>query len=284
MDYLDIDLPESALTKQRILMLDILANNDWKRPIYFSGGSFDKAEYLWLKDYLQLDGLVYKLVPIKTENQSPFEMGRIDTDLMYRIVNTWEWGNSSDLDIYHDPQTRSQGLSFRSNLARLSEQLIEEGKIDKAKDIIDMAMTQMPFERFGFYTFVEPFFDGYYKVGEQQKARELFEKLKKVYQERLSYYAGIPRDEQYSKIEDILTNLEAYQRIVFILSDNKDLEFSEKESLILKEYIGLFDDFVDDSDDYYEEPIGGPDPDLLDSVPLDTIPEATDSTPVDQAP
>ena len=283
-DYLDIDLPESALTKQRILMLDILANNDWKRPIYFSGGSFDKAEYLWLKDYLQLDGLVYKLVPIKTENQSPFEMGRIDTDLMYRIVNTWEWGNSSDLDIYHDPQTRSQGLSFRSNLARLSEQLIEEGKIDKAKDIIDMAMTQMPFERFGFYTFVEPFFDGYYKVGEQQKARELFEKLKKVYQERLSYYAGIPRDEQYSKIEDILTNLEAYQRIVFILSDNKDLEFSEKESLILKEYIGLFDDFVDDSDDYYEEPIGGPDPDLLDSVPLDTIPEATDSTPVDQAP
>ncbi|MEO0573536.1 MAG: DUF2723 domain-containing protein [Bacteroidota bacterium] len=275
-DYMDIDLPESALTKQRILMLDILANNDWKRPIYFSGGSFDNAEYLWLKDYLQLDGLVYKLVPIKTENQSPFEMGRIDTDLMYDIVSKWEWGNSSDLDIYHDPQTRSQGLSFRSNLARLSEQLIDEGNIEKAKDIIDMAMTQMPFERFGFYTFVEPFFDGYYKVGEQEKARALFEKLKKVYQERLSYYAGIPRDEQYAKIEDILTNLEAYQRIVFILSDNKDLEFSEKESLILKEYIGLFDDFVEDGDDYYEEPIE-PDPDLLDSIPLDTLPEGKDT-------
>jgi hypothetical protein len=280
-DYIDIDLPENALTKQRILMLDILANNDWKRPIYFSGGSFDNAEYLWLKDYLQLDGLVYKLVPIKTENKSPFEMGRIDTDLMYNIVRKWEWGNSSDLNIYHDPQTRSQGLSFRSNLARLSEQLIDEGKIDKAKDIIDMAMTHMPLERFGFYTFVEPFFDGYYKVGEQEKARALFEKLKKVYQERLEYYAGIPRDEQYAKIEDILTNLEAYQRIVFILSDNKDLEYSEKESLILKDYIGLFDDFVDDSEDYYEESFGA-DPDLLDSVPLDTIPEVEDSLLVER--
>ena len=279
-DYIDIDLPESALTKQRILMLDILANNDWKRPIYFSGGSFDQAEYLWMKDYLQLDGLVYKLVPIKTKNRSPFEMGRIDSDLMYDIVSNWEWGNSSDLDIYHDPQTRSQGLSFRSNLARLSEQLIDEGKIEKAKDIINMAMTHMPFERFGFYTFVEPFLDGYYKVGAQQKARELFEKLKKVYQERLEYYAGIPRDEQYAKIEDILTNLEAYQRIVFILSDNKDLDFSEKESLILKEYIGLFDDFVADSE--YDEEFLEPDPDLMDSVPLDTTTNTNDSLLIEQ--
>ena len=280
-DFIDIDLPESALTKQRILMLDILANNDWKRPIYFSGGSFDDAEYLWLKDYLQLDGLVYKLVPIKTENRSPFDMGRIDSDLMYNIIKKWEWGNSSDLDIYHDTQTRSQGLSFRSNLARLSEQMIEEGKIDKAKDVIDMAMTHMPFERFGFYTFVEPFLDSYYKVGEQGKARELFEKLKKVYQERLSYYAGIPRDEQYAKIEDILTNLEAYQRIVFILSDNKDLEYAEKESLTLKEYISLFDDFVDDGEGYYEEPLQ-PDPEVMDSVPQDTSSTVEDSTLAEQ--
>ena len=159
--------------------------------------------------------------------------------------------------------------------------MIEEGKIDKAKDVINMAMTYMPLERFGFYTFVEPFLDGYYKVGEQEKARQLFEKLKKVYQERLKYYASIPRDEQYAKIEDILTNLEAYQRIVFILSDNKDLEYSEKESLILKEYIGLFDDFVDDSEEYYEESLE-PDPDMLDSVPLDTIPKVEDSLLVQQ--
>jgi hypothetical protein len=46
-------------------MLDIVANNNWKRPIYF-GGAFDPEDYLWMKDYLQLDALVYKLVPIKT--------------------------------------------------------------------------------------------------------------------------------------------------------------------------------------------------------------------------
>ena len=96
-------------------------------------------------------------------------MGRIDTDLMYDIVSKWDWGNSGSDKIYHDPQTRSQGLSFRSNLARLMETLIAENKIDKAKNIIEMAMTNMPVEHYGFYAFVEPFVDGYFKVGENGK-------------------------------------------------------------------------------------------------------------------
>ncbi|MEN1783631.1 MAG: DUF2723 domain-containing protein [Bacteroidota bacterium] len=264
LDYIDIDLPESALTKQRILMLDVIANNDWKRPIYFSGGSFDNAEYIWMKDYLQLDGLVYKLVPIRTKNESPFEMGRIDTDLMYDIVKEWEWGNASDPDIYHDPQTRSQGLSFRSNLARLSEQLIKEQKIDKAKAVIDMAMTHIPFEHFSFYAFLEPFLDGYYKVGEQEKARSLFKKLKGVYQDRLEYYADVPKDEQYQNFEAILTDLEAYQRLIYILSDNQDTELFKKEDKILDDYIALFDRFVDND----------PEPQITPPL-IETTPETT---------
>ncbi|WP_350284931.1 DUF2723 domain-containing protein [uncultured Croceitalea sp.] len=287
LDYIDIDLPESALPKNRILMLDIIANNDWKRPIYFSGGSFDNAEYIWMKEYLQLDGLVYKLVPIKTKNSSPFEMGRIDTELMYNIVKKWEWGNASSHDIYHDPQTRSQGLSFRSNLARLMEQLIAEEKIEKAKDVIEITMTNTPFEYFGFYAFVEPFLDGYYKVGEQQKARALFEKLKKVYQERLDYYAGIPRDEQFEKLEDILTDMEAYRRNIDILIRNRDRDFAEKETLIFNEYIDKFSNFIGEDDQEYLSNPDRVDPDLqdsmvLDSVPLDTIPASEDGAIIEE--
>nr|WP_299214842.1 DUF2723 domain-containing protein [uncultured Allomuricauda sp.] len=279
-DFIDIDLPQSALPKNRILMLDLIANNDWKRPIYFSGGSFDKAEYIWMKDYLQLDGLVYKLVPIKTKNQSSFEMGRVDSDLMYDIVKKWDWGNSGSADIYHDPQTRSQGLSFRSNLARLMETLIAENKIDKAKNIIEMSLTNMPVEQYGFYAFVEPFVDGYYKVGETEKARALFEKLKKVYQERLEYYSGIPLDEQYDKIDDVLADMQAYRRNIDILIENQDRELAESETIIFNEYIDKFSQFVGDSEDVFEEPI--PDPDLEDSIPLDTIESVPDSIILEQ--
>ncbi|MCL6274842.1 DUF2723 domain-containing protein [Muricauda sp. 2012CJ35-5] len=277
LDYIDIDLPQGALPKNRILMLDLLANNDWKRPIYFSGGSFDSAEYIWLKEYLQLDGLIYKLVPIKTENESSFEMGRIDSDLMYNIIKKWDWGNSGDTGIYHDPQTRSQGLSFRSNLARLLEQLLQENKIDKASEVIDIAMTNMPVESYGFYAFVEPYMDGYYKVGEKEKARALFEKLKKVYQERLEYYSGIPLDEQYEQLDEVLADMQAYRRIIDILIENQDRDKATSETLIFNEYIDKFSQFMGDGDeDLFEDP--EPDPDMGDTIPMDTIEAPRDTT------
>ena len=95
-DYIDIEIGR-GIAKNRILMLDILANFDWKRPIYFTGGAFADEEYIWLKDYLQLDGMAYKLVPIKTSmnvvnpdgtvtKKSPFDMGRIDPEKMYANI------------------------------------------------------------------------------------------------------------------------------------------------------------------------------------------------------
>ncbi len=257
------------------MMLDIMANNDWKRPIYFSGGSLDSAEYIWMKEYLQLDGLAYKLVPIRTQNRSTFEMGRIDSDLMYDIVTQWDWGNSGSPDIYHDPQTRTQGLSFRSNLARLVETLIRENKIDKAKDIIDLAMTHLPVDFYGFYTFVEPFVDGYYKVGETTKARELYGQLKGIYEDRLDYYAGVPLDEQYAKIEDILSDMEAYRRCIDILIENNDKELAEKETLIFNEQIDRFTQFYQ-NDLLDEEALPeAPGTDLIDTMPV------SDTTAVD---
>ena len=79
--YIDIDLPDTALLKNQMIMLDILANNNWERPIYFTGGSYDDSEYMWMKKYLQLEGLVYKLVPIETDlgKENPYIMGRIDS-------------------------------------------------------------------------------------------------------------------------------------------------------------------------------------------------------------
>ncbi len=276
-DYIDIDLPQSAITKKNMMMLDIVANNDWKRPLYFSGGSFDNAEFIWMKDYLQLDGMSYKLVPIKTERSNGFEMGRIDTDLMYDVVTNWDWGNSGGEGVYHDPQTRIQGLSYRGNLARLVEKLLEENKTEKAKEIITMAMTHMPVEQFGYYTFVEPFVDGYYKVGETGKAHELFGKLKKIYQDRLTYYSGTTLDEQYGKIDEIIADMEAYRRIIDILITNRDREMAEKETLLFNEFIDKFSHFYKDDTETIPPIRGGGDPDLNDTVPV------SDSNAVDTA-
>ncbi len=206
-------------------------------------------------------------------------MGRIDADLMFDIIKKWEWGNSGSPDIYHDPQTRIQGISYRSNLARLMETLLKENKIEKAKEVINIAMENMPVAYFGFYTFVEPFVDGYYKVGETKNARELFEKLKTIYQERLQYYEGIPLDAQYGKIDDIISDMEAYRRIIDILIDNNDREMAEKETLIFNEYIDKFSHFY--KDEGATNPVLNTDPDIEDTLPvIDTV--ANDAIKVEE--
>jgi hypothetical protein len=86
--HIDIKIKDGAIYKNRLLMLDVVANNDWKRSIYFTGGSFGDDDYIWMKDYLQLDGMCYKLVPIRTpvDQANPFDMGRVDSELMYEKV------------------------------------------------------------------------------------------------------------------------------------------------------------------------------------------------------
>nr|WP_294774230.1 DUF2723 domain-containing protein [uncultured Flavobacterium sp.] len=228
--YIDLDIKGSAMYKNRLMMLDVLANNNWKRPIYFTGGSFGDDDYLWMKDYLQLDGLVYKLVPIKTpiDEENPYEMGQIDTDKMYNLVMKWDWGNGERTDIYHDPETRKNSISYRTNMARLMEQLINEGQKDKAKKVLDMAMTKMPMEYYGYYTMVEPLVGGYYAIGEKAKARQILEKLIVKYQQNLTYFAGIQPSIQNGIASDIITDIERYRSLLTVMKDRGDLEFYNK--------------------------------------------------------
>ena len=205
-------------------MLDILRNNDWKRPIYFTGGSYEDEEYIWMKEYLQLEGLVYKLVPIKTpENpQNPYQMGRIDAENMYKIVKKWDWGNANSPDIYHDPETRKNSISFRSNLARLSEQLIAEKQPEKAVEILDLAMENMPLEYFGYYSTLTPFVAMYYKAEAGDKGGALAEQITAKYIDKLKYYRSFDAKDQQLYAETILVDVTRYRTVIDAVVDAGD--------------------------------------------------------------
>lgn len=242
--HIDLKVTGGALYKNRLLMLDIIANNDWERPIYFTGGSFGDDDYIWMKDYLQLDGMCYQLVPIKTpvDRANPFDMGRVDSELMYNMVKKWDWGNSGSPDIYHDTETRKNSISYRGNLARLIEQLLNEGKLNKAEEIADIAMINMPVEHFGYYTLLEPYISAYYVVGNKDKARKLFQEVAKKYQENLFYYSKLKLSNQERLFEDIYTDIERYKSLVNVLAQY-DLDFAEKEGDIFNNNLMLFKHF-----------------------------------------
>ncbi len=248
--YIDLEIKGSAIYKNRLMMLDVLANNNWKRPIYFTGGSFGDDDYLWMKDYLQLDGLVYKLVPVKTpiDKENPYDMGDIDSEKMYNLVMNWSWGNGDLTTIYHDPETRKNSISYRTNMARLMEKLINEGKKEKAKKIIELALTKMPMDYYGYYTMVEPFASGYYEIGEKAKARELLERLMTKYKQNLTYFAGIQPSIQNGIATDIITDIERYRSLLMVMKDRGDLEFYNKNKPTFNAFVQRFERFGRDKE------------------------------------
>ncbi|NLP57754.1 DUF2723 domain-containing protein [Lutibacter sp. B1] len=242
--FIDIEV-DNALSKNRILMLDILANNNWEKPIYFTGGAQADEEYIWLKDYLQLDGMTYKFVPIKTPNEGNFfEMGRINTDIMYENIKNWDWRNITDDNIYLDPETRKNSVTYRNNMERLARTLIEENKLDKAEEILDISIEKMPVHKFGHYSMLISYVDLYYSLNKKEKARKLVSELKTVLQENLTYYSQFDESNIESVFDEIERSLLMYDQIVktTIRFDDEDYATLIKDEYVT--YLKLFDFLV----------------------------------------
>jgi tetratricopeptide (TPR) repeat protein len=226
--YIDIDIKGDALYKNRLMMLDIVRNNNWKRPIYFSPGAFADDDYIWMKEFLQLDGIIYRLVPVRTpldKDAYSFEMGRIDTDVMYKNVMKWTWGNGERTDIYHDPETRKNSISYRTNFNRLANALIAEGKFEKAEKVVDLAIAKLPLDYYEFYSLVDPLADNYYKLGKKAKAQKVLKDLAAKYQDELKYFTALTPSEQNDFGIDIVTDIERYRGLLEVAKNNKDQAF-----------------------------------------------------------
>ncbi|MCD8441572.1 DUF2723 domain-containing protein [Tenacibaculum dicentrarchi] len=231
LDYIDITVSEQGLTKNRILMLDILNNFQWKRPIYFTGGANADEEYIWLKDYLQLDGMSYKFVPIKTSNKgkSIMSMGRIDTKKMYDNVKKWNWKTINNGKIYLDEQSKRNAISIRNNLMRLSEEYLKEGDSVNAKDVLDLSLYKLPIKQFEHYSISLGYPELYYRMGDIEKAHETAETLIDVFQQKLKYYSTFKDNDIDLIIDNLETNLYMYQNIIQqITKYDDDMEYGKK--------------------------------------------------------
>ena len=248
-----ITLKGDVIYKNRLLMLDVIANNNWERPIYFSGGAFGDDDYIWMKEFLQLEGVLYKLVPIRTplDKNNPYEMGRIDGDKMYNIVMNWKWGNSGDSAIYHDVETRRNGITYRSTLSRLANVLIEEGQNDKAENVLDLAMEKMPVDYFEFYSLLEPFILYYYQINKVEKARAVYQSVVRHYQEHLFFYSKLSYNKQEAIGDEIFSDLGRYRGLLDVLASFDNQEYTVVEAEKFNEYLQKFN-FSDNQNDLLE--------------------------------
>ncbi len=278
--YIDVDIKANALVIHTLMMLDIVAQNNWERPVYFSGGAFDDENYLWMKDYLQLEGMVFKLVPIKTpfaRQGGTIDMGRIDTDKMYDMImereyengtrKGWFWGAMGSDNIYHDVETRRNVFNYRMQFARLIEELLKEGKNDKAKNIIELVMEKFPIKHSDQYFMMDPFIKAYYDLDEKEKAHTIATEIIGKYQENINYYASLDISLQNAYLYEIGRNIELYRSILLTVKDSGDLEFYQKNYPIFNQYNATFKARVGTDDEPSDQPEYSELDSLLNSLP-----------------
>jgi hypothetical protein len=133
-DSIKIVIPRSYLFKNDVMILDLIANNDWKRPIYFAGTA-DADTYIGLGDYFLLYGLNYKFVPLRNPNPSRQDFGKVETDTMYHMMmDVYKWGNMNGEGVYVDYYTRRLTNNYRLQFLNLTEALVNEGLTAKKKN------------------------------------------------------------------------------------------------------------------------------------------------------
>ena len=219
-DQITIDYKSTSMFKNNLLLLDILANFDWKRPINFSsGGVYDPENLFYLSDYLQFDGFSYRLVPIETKEREDGEMGRVDANSLYNIVKNYKWGNFKDLKVHFDETCTQNIVSYRSSASRAAEALSLSGQKQKAVEILDLASREIPVQKYNDPRSLSSMVYGYIVAGQEQKGLKLAEELKKGIFTEYEYYLSLTPKEQRFAGRQMRAKPMEYSLVVGAVSD-----------------------------------------------------------------
>jgi hypothetical protein len=176
---------KSLLEKKHLVILDLLATNNWDRPVYFSS-TVNSSDYLGLSEYFQLEGLAYRVVPVKVGED---EGGNVNKEVMYEnMMKEFSFRNFDREDIFYDENYYRFTANARDKFATLAAAYLEDGDEARAKEIVDHCFTVLPLETVPYDYYTPQFIALYDMLGEEEKAKELLELMAQGSQKSLDYF------------------------------------------------------------------------------------------------
>lgn len=215
------------LIKDQLAMLDIIANNLWERPIYWAVTCREEA-LLGLQDYMQLEGLALRLVPVKSgsADMRQFGMigcGRVATDIAYKhIMEDWAWGNFDKERLFVDRSYGPSLQTMRMVMWRTGRQLIADGKKEQAITLIDKYFEVFPEMNFPSDQLTAIMTDLYFRAGANAKAAEKVRMIARSTEQQLRYFESLSDDFLPRYEQDYKSALGSMQSLLGIAEDMKD--------------------------------------------------------------
>jgi hypothetical protein len=249
-DFIDWDWNSNVIAKRDLVLIDLIANNDWSRPIYFSTTVGSSASsFFWLQKYFRLEGLAYRFVPVVTETPgNAYDFGSVDADKMYAMMYNPEndpakfnFGNMEKEGVFLDETVRRSTFNLRINYGRLGTELARRGEKEKAIEVLEFALEKMPVEKLGHDYFMLGIIEGLYVAGAKERAHGLVEDFAASLEAELTYYAQFRGADKRAITNEIQTDLQFFQMIVRMVMqyeyDNKPMTQEEYDQIeLIKRY------------------------------------------------
>lgn len=230
-DTMQWTIGKKDLYKSDLIMLDIIATNNWKRPVYFSG-TLTNENYLNLKEFMQLEGYAYRLLPVRVPGASD---GYVNTDIMAEnLMKKTFWRELDNANTYYDGTFKgSPAFSARIAFMRLADQLIREGKNDKAKEALNYILAKMPDKSIPYDQICANYVGYLFTVGETKKATEVATTMARRAEETLKYNARTGNTAD--------NNLQLYilQTLASACREAQQEELAKKYETLLQQYMSI---------------------------------------------
>jgi len=188
--FWEIDRP--YFLRGQLMILDMLATNNWERPVCFAI-TMAEDSYFGLNDYLNLEGLVYRLGK-SNKDYADGEIGTVNTWVMYdNLFNHFDWTGMSDLK----SNTKLNGINYRVIFHRLAEAYVNVDQPDSAAMVLDKLVDILPDEHLPYGLQMVRIMEDYYTIGAFEKGNEIAKTLIYNFENGVDLYSDlITRDRE----------------------------------------------------------------------------------------
>src|SRR5690606_18937078 len=163
------------VSRADLSIMALLANNGWKRPIYFTSTT-PEENMIGLEKFLVSEGFAMRLMPVALAAEGEVTGPITDVEGTYNnIINKFTWGNIANSN-YLDPDSYRYISMYAGNIfGETAQNLLSMGKNTEAKKLVNNAYGNLPkraylmSEVFSYTTLI----DAMYKTGEVEKANEI---------------------------------------------------------------------------------------------------------------
>ena len=219
---IDWTMPGNIIQRNDMMVLDAIAHNDWKRPIYFA---VSLPSYMGLDKYLQLEGMAYRLVPIKGTGMNTAEGPRVNADIMYdNLMHKFRWGNMGSGIYIDDTFRKTIAGDMRAQSSLLAQELIHENKLDSAKKVLNLCLDSVPPTTAPYDYFSFEMDQLYYEAKDFKTANDLAKKIFNLFEQDLRYYHTLDRENQTYYGRDIQECEGILERLQYLAQMNNQAD------------------------------------------------------------